>query len=180
MIVEIEQDGAATRSVASPIRFDSELVYQASLRFRLWAYGFAGAILLIMLFAAPASFNSLASWAIWFCVVGSGIWFARSARVAFIFGVDGLVFRGMLRTRRLAYMDIAGCAVRRDSYRGRYGTVSVLRVTFESRDPLAEPLQMSVQDGCPLDAAIVERLRSLPQLSSRQLKALELLSAQRP
>ena len=51
------------------------------------------------------------------------------------------------------------------------------RVTFEAMRPGTPPLCLFVRDGLPLDTAIVRRLKTVPGLSRRQLKILELASS---
>ena len=162
-------------------RHPSELVYRQPLLTRL-ASAAAGAVLLALLLllwpallaqAIPAS-AMLAIGALWIAGIAACLWLALSLRVAFVFGVDGVAARGAWRTRTLAYEHIAGCTVvPEERAKGRGPAVRGYRLTFEAMRPGIPPLQLFVQDGLPLDPAIVRRLKTVPGLSRRQLIELE-------
>ena len=165
----------------------SELVYRQPLGRRLLAAGFAVAMLAFLLAMWPQLLAQsppmpalLALAGLWLMLIVACLWMALSLRVAFVFGVDAMAARGAWRTRTLAYDHIAGCSVVHEEHaKGGGAVVSGYRLTFEAMRPGIQPLQLFVRDGKPLDAAIVRRLKTVPGLSSRQLKVLELAATGR-
>ncbi|MEO5687082.1 MAG: hypothetical protein ABIR54_06945 [Burkholderiaceae bacterium] len=166
-------------------RNPSDLVYRLPLTTRVAGAAFAVAVLAFLLFMWPQvvgldlpSPALLAAAALWLMMISGCAWMALSVRIAFIFGVDSVVSREGWRARAMAYADMAGfTVVHEEQAKGRGPVVRGYRVTFEAMRPGTPPLGLFVQDGRPLDAAIVRRLKTVPGLSRRQLKLLELASA---
>lgn len=120
----------------------------------------------------------LAFGALWLALVSGCVCLALSVRTAFVFGVDGVASRQWWGTRAMAYADMAGCTVvHEEPAAGRGAAVGGYRVTFAAMRRGVRPLQLFVQDGRPLDAAILRRLKTVPGLSRRQLKILEVASS---
>ena len=163
-------------------RNQSELVYRLPLPTRVAGAAFSVAMLAVLLVMWPQVLDAalpapalLASGALWLVMIAGCVWMALNVRNAFIFGVDAVVSREWWGTRALAYSDIAGCTVvHEEQANGRGPVVRGYRVTFEAMRPGTPPLRLFVQDGRPLNAAIVRRLKTVPGLSRRQLKILEL------
>jgi hypothetical protein len=163
-------------------RTGSKLVYRPPFGKRLQAAGFALALLAVLLAMWPQLLVLslptpvvLLCGALWLALMVGCLWLALSLRTAFVFGVDGVAARGVLRTRTLAYEHIAGCTIEREELaKGRGPTLRGWRLAFEAMHPGIEPLRLFVADGVPLDPAIIKRLKTVPGLSSRQLKVIEL------
>ena len=160
---------------------DPELVYRQPMLARMVGPA-VGIALLALLLALWPSLLALALpvpamlvvGALWLAGIAACLWAALSLRVAFIFGVDGVTARGAWRTRTLAYEHIAGCTVvHEERAKGRGAVVRGYRLTFEAMRSGIPPLHLFVQEGLPLDAAIVRRLKTVPGLSRRQLIELE-------
>ena len=166
-------------------RNPSELVYRQPLLTRAAGAGFALAVLVVLLVTWPQVLELslptpavLAIGALWFAMIATCVRMALAVRVAFIFGVDAVVSRERWGTRTLDYADMAGCTVvHEEQPNGRGPVVGGYRVTFEAMRPGTRPLHLFVQDGLPLNAAIVRRLKTVPGLSPRQLKILEMASS---
>jgi hypothetical protein len=166
-------------------RNHSELVYRLPLLTRVAGAALAVAVLAFLLVMWPQVLDAslpipalLLSGALWLMMIAGCVWMALSVRIAFIFGVDGIVSREWWRTRTLPYANIAGCTVvHAKRTNGRGPVVRGYRVTFEAMRRGTPPLCLFVQDGLPLDAAIIRRLKTVPGLSPRQLKLLELASS---
>jgi hypothetical protein len=162
----------------------SDLVYRLPLMTRLAGAVFAVAVLAFLVVLWPQIVGMdlptpalLVAAAAWLMLICGCVWMALGVRIGFIFGVDSMVSREWWGTRAMAYADIAGCTVvREEQSNGRGPAVSGYRVTFEAMRPGVHPLRLFVQDGRPLDAAIVRRLKTVPGLSQRQLKILERVS----
>jgi hypothetical protein len=167
-------------------RNPSELVYRLPLLTRVAGAAFAIVVLGVLLVMWPQVLDAslptpalLVSGALWLLMIAGCIWMALSVRIAFIFGVDGVASRERWGTRTLAYSDVAGCTVVHEEQANSRGpVVRGYRVTFEAMRPGTPPLRLFVQDGLPLDTAIVRRLKTVPGLSRRQLKLLELASSE--
>jgi hypothetical protein len=163
-------------------RNPSELVYRPPFGKRLLGAGFALVSLAVLAAAWPRLLELslpapavLACGALWLALVGGCLRLALSLRTAFVFGVDGVAARGALRTRTLAYEHIAGCTIEREELaEGRGPALRGWRLAFEAMHPGVEPLRLFIVDGVPLDPAIIRRLKTVPGLSSRQLKVIEL------
>ena len=160
---------------------DTELVYRQPMLTRV-AGAAVGAVLMALLLLLWPSLLALALptpamlavAALWLLGIATCLWLALSLRVAFVFGVDGMAARGAWRTRTLPYEHVAGCTVVPEERAKRLGAiVRGYRLTFEAMRPGTPPLQLFVQEGLPLDAAIVRRLKTVPGLSRRQLLELE-------
>jgi len=166
-------------------RNHSELVYRLPLLTRVAGAALAVAVLAFLLVMWPQVLDAalptpalLLFGAVWLTMIAGCVRMALSVRIAFIFAVDGVVSRAWWRTRTLAYADIAGCTVvHEEQANGRGAVARGYRVTFEAMRPGTPPLCLFVQDGLPLDAAIIRRLKTVPGLSPRQLKLLELASS---
>ena len=166
-------------------RNPSELVYRAPLLNRLAGAACAVVVLALLVGMWPqvldASLSTpalLAASALWFVMIAGCVWMALSVRVAFIFDVDSVVSREWWGTRTMAYSDIAGCTVvheERPVARGQ--VVRGFSVTFQAMRRGVRPLELFVHERVPLDPAIVRRLKTVPGLSERQLKLLELASS---
>jgi hypothetical protein len=182
------QDVAPSRDTVEMISFArnrSELVYRLPLLTRAAGAALAVAVLAFLLVMWPQVLDAslptpalLLFGALWLTMIAGCVRMALSVRIAFIFGVDGVVSREWWRTRTLAYADIAGCTVvHAEQTNSRGPVVRGYRVTFEAMRPATRPLCLFVQDGLPLDAAIIRRLKTVPGLSPRQLKLLELTTS---
>ena len=188
-------DPKATRShltadpaVPAPVpRFDSELVYQWPLGWRiaivafglaLAAFGFQG---LLTISPKPGHGDEGIANAILAMVIATGLATSLLARTRWLFGADGMASREWWRTRTLPYAEIASCAVNFETQKASRGpTIRGVRITFRSTQPFATPLSLFVREGYPLDRAIVERLKTLlPQLSDRERRTLEAASLRR-
>ncbi len=167
-------------------RNPSELVYRPPLLTRFAGAAFAVAMLAFLLamwaqvldmsLSTPAL---LVFGALWLAMIAGCIRMALSVRTAFVFGVDGVASRQWWGTRVLAYADMAGCTVTHEYLsNGRRPAVCGYHVTFEAMRRGTRPLHLFVQDGLPLDPAILRRLKTVPGLSRRQLKLLELASSE--
>ena len=165
-------------------RFDSELVYQ-------WPLGWRIAIvvlgLMIVAIAAwpltahsprPSRSDAGIFDALLVLVIVLGLAVSLVARTRWLFGIDSLTSREWWRTRRLPYAEIASCTVNYEVQRQARGpTIYGVRITFRSTQPFETPLSLFVREGYPLDRAIVQRLKTLmPQLSARNRETLELAS----
>ena len=167
-------------------RNPSELVYRLPLLTRVAGAALALALLVFLLAMWPQVLDMsqsptalLAFGALWLAMIAGCVWMALSVRTAFVFGVDGMASRQWWGTRALAYADIAGCTVvHEEQASGRGAVVRGYRVTFEAMRPGIRPLRLFVQDGRPLQPAILRRLKTVPGLSRRQLKILELASSE--
>ena len=165
-------------------RNPSELVYRPPLLIRLAGAAFAVAMLVFLLAMwaqvldmSPSAPVLLVFGAFWLAMIAGCIRMALSVRTAFVFGVDGVASRQWWGTRVLAYADMAGCTVTHENLaNGRGPAVCGYHVTFEAMRRGIRPLHLFVQDGLPLDPAILRRLKTVPGLSPRQLKLLELAS----
>lgn len=174
-----------TVEMMSFARNPSELVYRPPLLNRVAGAACAVAVLAFLLGAWPQVLDAslpapalLAAGVLWLMLIAGCVWIALSVRIAFIFCVDSMVSREWWGTRTLAYSDIAGCTVvHEEQTTGRGPAVRGYRVTFEAMRPGTPPLCLFVRDGRPLDTAIVRRLKTVPGLSRRQLKILELASS---
>ena len=168
------------------VRNRSELVYRLPLLTRAAGAAFAVAVLALLLAMGPQVLDSslpmpalLLFGALWLVMMAGCVWMALSVRIAFIFGVDGVASRERWGTRTLDYADMAGCTVvHEEQADSRRPVVGGYRVTFEAMRPGTPPLRLFVQDGLPLDAAIIRRLKTVPGLSRRQLKLLESSSSE--
>ena len=166
-------------------RNPSELVYRLPLLTRAAGAALAVAVLAFLLVMWPQVLDAslptpalLLFGALWLVMIAGCVRMALSVRIAFIFGVDGVASRERWGTRTLDYADIAGCTVVHEEQTNSRGpVVGGYRVTFEAMRPGTPPLRLFVQDGLPLNAAIVRRLKTVPGLSRRQLKLLELASS---
>jgi hypothetical protein len=166
-------------------RNHSDLVYRLPLLTRVAAAALAVAVLALLLVMWPQVLDAalptpalLLFGALWLVMIAGCVWTALSVRIAFIFGVDGVASRERWGTRTLDYADMAGCTVVHEEPANRRGPVmGGYRVTFEAMRPGTPPLRLFVQDGLPLNAAIVRRLKTVPGLSRRQLKILESASS---
>ncbi len=172
----------ADPAVPAPVpRFDSELVYQWPLGWRIAIVAFGlmiaafGSYALLTISPKPARSDEGIANAILVMVIVSGLAVSLLWRTRWVFGVDGLAAREWWRTRTLPYAEIASCTVNYETQRQSRGpTVRGVLITFRSTEPFATPLSLFVKEGYPLDRAIVQRLRSLlPQLSEREGKTLE-------
>jgi hypothetical protein len=166
-------------------RKPSGLVYRQPLLTRAAGAGFAVVVLVVLLalwrqvldLSLPDS-AMLALGVLWFAMIATCVRMALAVRIAFIFGADGVVARERWGTRTLAYADIAGCTVvheERPVARGQ--VVRGFSVTFQAMRRGVRPLELFVHERVPLDPAIVRRLKTVPGLSERQLKLLELASS---
>ena len=178
----LDRDTVAMISFA---RSPSCLVYRLPLMTRVAGAAFAVvalAFLLVMcqqivLMDVPTP-ALLACAALWLLLIAGCVRMALGMRIAFIFGADSVVSREWWGTRSMAYADIAGCTfLHEEQANGRGPVVRGCRVTFQAMRPGIRPLRLFVQDGRPLDAAIVRRLKTVPGLSTRQLKILEMAGA---
>ena len=165
-------------------RNHSDLVYRLPLLTRVAGATLAVAVLAFLLVLWPQVLDAslpmpvlLLFGAVWLVMIAGCVWTALCVRTAFIFGVDGVVSREWWGTRTLAYADMAGCTVVHEGQTNGRDPVGGYRVTFEAMRPGTPPLRLFVQDGLPLDTAIVRRLKTVPGLSRRQLKLLELASS---
>ena len=167
-------------------RADSDLVYRQPLLTRAAGAAFAVAVLGVLLVLWPQVLDLslpkpalLAFGALWFALGAGCVRMALNVRVAFIFGTDGVASREWWGTRTLPYADVAGCTVLQEEQKnGRGPVVGGFRVTFEAMRPGTPPLTLFVADSLPLDGAIVRRLKTVPGLSRRQLKLLELATSE--
>ena len=167
-------------------RNHSDLVYRLPLPARAAGAAFAVAVLVFLLAAWPQVLDAslpapalLVAGALWLALIAGCVRMILSVRIAFVFGVDGVESREWWGTRTLAYADMAGCTVVHEEHaNGRGPVVRGYSVTFEAMRPGVGPLRLFVQDGLPLDTAIVRRLKTVPGLSRRQLKILELATSE--
>ena len=167
-------------------RADSDLVYRQPLLTRAAGAAFAVAVLGVLLVLWPQVLDLslpkpalLAFGALWFALGAGCVRMALNVRVAFIFGTDGVASREWWGTRTLPYADVAGCTVLQEEQKnGRGPVVRGHRVSFEAMRPGTPPLALFVRDDLPLDIAIVRRLKTVPGLSRRQLKLLELATSE--
>jgi hypothetical protein len=165
-------------------RSSSELVYQQPLGSRIVAAAVGAAMLAVLLVLSPQLLDAslttpqlLLGAGLWFALIAAGLRMALSLRTAFVFGVDGVAARGAWVTRTLPYEHIAGCTVVPEEIPNRRGQpFRGLRLTFEAMHPGIKPLRLFIADGRPLDAAIISRLKTVPGVSSRQLKVLQTAS----
>ena len=163
-------------------RNPSELVYRPPLLTRAAAAVVAVLVLVFLLAMWPQVLDAalptsamLILGVVWLALIAGCVRMALGVRIAFVFGTDGVVSREWWGTRRLAYAAIAGCTVDREEQKhGRGPTVRGYRLAFQAMRPGLAPLQLFIQDGLPLDTAIVRRLKTVPGLSRRQLKILEM------
>ena len=167
-------------------RHPSELVYRLPLLNRAAGAALALAVLAFLLVMWPQVLDAslptpalLLFGALWLTMLAGCGRMVLGVRIAFVFGVDGVVSLAWWGTRSLAYADMAGCTVVREAQaNGRGPVVQGYRVTFEAMHPAMSPLHLFVQDGLPLDPAILRRLKTVAGLSRRQLKLLELASSE--
>jgi hypothetical protein len=165
-------------------RTSSQLVYRQPLGSRLVAATIGAVMLAALLVLWPELLGASLTTAqltlgaaLWLALIGTGLRMALSLRRAFVFGVDRLGERGAWRTRTLPYDHIAGCTVVPEEVPNRRGQpFRGLRLTFEAMHPGVKPLQLFIADGRPLAPAIIARLKTVPGVSSRQLKLLQLAS----
>jgi hypothetical protein len=162
-------------------RSSPELVYQQPLRSRLVAAAIGAAMLAVLLLLWPellgASLTTpqlMLGACLWLALIAAGLRMALSLRSGFVFGADGVGARGAWRTRTLPYDHIAGCTVVPEEIRNRRGPpLRGLRLTFEAMHPGVRPLRLFIAEARPLAPAIIARLKTVPGVSSRQLKLLQ-------
>ena len=118
--------------------------------------------------------------AMWLFLIACSIRMTLSVRDRFVVGVDRISLRDWRRTRSLLFEDLAGCTVSLEEHvHSRSPTVRGTRLTFQSRHPNVASLSLFIDERAPIDAAIVQRLKALPMLPHRALRALEMASIAR-
>ena len=165
-------------------RSSSELAYRQPLGSRVVATATGAVMLAVLLALWPellgASLTTpqlMLGACLWFALIAVGLRMALSLRTAFVFGADGVGARGAWRTRTLPYDHIAGCTVVPEEIPNRRGQpLRGLRLTFEAMHPGIKPFRLFIAEGRPLGPAIIARLKTVPGVSSRQLKVLQLAS----
>jgi len=187
------QDSTAAPAASGMPRFDSQLVYQPSLRSRLGMLGISLGLIIVALAALPLVIHLIADpqngplglrcviMATWLVAVGYCLYMALTVRNRFVIGVDTVSLRDWRRTRTLHFEDIEGGSVTLEEIRQPRvaPTVHGARLTLRSRHAGQAPLSVIIDERRPIDAAIVERLKVLPALAPHVLKPLERMSRDR-
>ena len=164
-----------------PLVFDSELAYQAALGDRivicicgLFIFAFVIALWHADRYRAGAGSSVGAMVAISIAVLALGIPFVLQVRRRFVFGTHGLSSRGAIWTSpELRYADLTKVSIVKDTeYVGRGARAPGYRVTFNARHDHSDPMSLFIFERNRLDVGIVERLRQLPGVTSRDLAPL--------
>ena len=175
-------EAAATAGRPRAIEFDTELAYQHPLAARL-AMAAMGLFMIGVLLAleysdrhaadVPPAPGVLVIISL-FTLAMLGPVVLSNVRWRFLFGRRGLTERRAFGTSgELAYADITRATIARDTqYLGRGARAPGWRLRFESAVRVDMPDSLFVFDIYALDPAIVERLRTLPGLSARDLAPL--------
>jgi hypothetical protein len=172
-------------------RFDSELIYQPTPAERIYLV-LACIPLLVCVFAVaplvtrmatdssvPVSGRTLLG-ALWIFGVAFSIRATLSVRNRFVVGCDRIYLTNWRGTRTLLFEELASCTVTPESHTyQRLPTYWGTRLTFLSKRIGVAPLSLFIEERAPIDAEIVQRLKLLPMLTPRSLKALEMASTAR-